>query len=134
MRFHRSTEGLFPATMPYGSGRPRRPARWLFKTDPYNSDTDGDGKSDGQEIAAGFSPASAATSTLENVSAWSFRPSVSSGIFPVSCWTASRFLRIAQDADPGGGIQGSEQEPGAWSKSAVVDAGGWGSMPGIRLA
>lgn len=38
---------------------------WLFKTDPYNSDTDGDGKSDGQEIAAGFSPASAATSTLE---------------------------------------------------------------------
>jgi lipoprotein-anchoring transpeptidase ErfK/SrfK len=38
---------------------------WLFKTDPYNPDTDADGNVDGREIASAFSPTSTATSTLQ---------------------------------------------------------------------
>lgn len=37
---------------------------WLFKTDPYNPDTDRDGNPDGREISSAFSPTSTATSTL----------------------------------------------------------------------
>lgn len=37
---------------------------WLFKTDPYNPDSDADGNADGREISQAFSPTSTATSTL----------------------------------------------------------------------
>lgn len=38
---------------------------WLFKTDPFNPDTDGDGFTDGDEVARGFDPRSTSTEPLK---------------------------------------------------------------------
>ncbi|MCC7357301.1 L,D-transpeptidase [Candidatus Uhrbacteria bacterium] len=94
---------------------------WLFKTDPFNSDTDGDGFTDGNEVTKGFDPRSGSKKPLKK----RIRIDLSKQIMQQELGgVVLANFRVSTGkkgmATPTGDFAIKEKIPRAWSRSAKL--------------